>query len=183
MKRHPAFLYLMVRAVSAIAWIVLGQIPPAISTPNTLFYCGLSPQGVPTTYAKTTSQEVPLIRWVSTHFQDYTPTQRCQEVSGRFQSAYRNGSLKYITVGIQNQQPIVCTSRNGNGCDQRLFTLNPGTNPAQVVQHLNNLRIGYASTEPLNESVRAEQPHITAAIEIQQILNSAPTEIGIPFSK
>jgi hypothetical protein len=182
MKRHPAFFYLMVSAVTAIAWIKLGQIPPAISTPNTIFYCGLSPQGVPTTYAKTSSREVPLIRWVSTYFQNYTRTQRCQEVSGRFQDAYRNGSLNYITVGTQNQQPIVCTSRNGNGCDQLLFTLKPGTNPAQVVQHLNNLRIGYASTGPLKQSSRPET-HITAAIKIQQILDSAPTEIGTPLSK
>jgi Circadian oscillating protein COP23 len=156
--------------------------PPALGTSNTIFYCGLSPQGVPTTYAKTPHREVPLIRWVSTYFKNYTPTQRCQEVSGRFQSTYRNGSLKYITVGIQNQQTIVCTSSNGHGCDQLLFTLKPGTNPAQVIQHLNNLRVGYASTQPLEESTSPE-PLIAAAINIQEMLDSAPIEIGIPFSK
>jgi Circadian oscillating protein COP23 len=182
MKRHSAFFCIMVSAVSAIAWIELGQISPAISTPNTIFYCGLSPQGVPTTYAKTASREVPIIRWIATYFKNHTRTQRCQAISGRFQSAYRNGSLKYITVGIQNQQPIVCTSSYGNGCDRLLFTLKPGTNPAQIIQHLNNLRRGYASTGPLKESSRPE-PHITAAIDIQQILDSAPTEIGIPLRK
>jgi hypothetical protein len=178
MKRHPAFLCLMVSAISAISWISLGQHSPAISKTNTLFYCGLSPQGIPTTYAKTASREVPLTRWLST-FWGYTATQRCQLVSERFQSAYRNGNLNYITIGTQNQASIICASKNGNGCDQILFA---GPKATQFFQHLNNLRIGYASTEHPKQNTPRE-PHITDAINMQQILDTAPTEIGIPLSK
>jgi hypothetical protein len=182
MKRLSASLFLVVSAVTVIAWIEIRHLAPAISAPNTSFFCGLSPQGIPTTYARTFSRDVPLIRWVSTYFQNYTPTQRCQEVSGRFQSAYRNGTLKYITVGIQNRQSIVCTSSQDNGCDQLLFTLKPGTDPAQVIQHLDNLRIGYASVSPLEESTYTG-PRITNAISIQKILDSAPAETAIPLSR
>ncbi len=114
---------------------------------NTTFHCGVwltGPNaGVPVTYARTPIGVIPIINWVSNYFMDsgYTPERRCQEVSGRFQSAYNQGTLNYITTGYKNGQPVVCTSsRNGGPCSMVLFTLKPGSDASRTVQQLFDIR-------------------------------------------
>lgn len=114
---------------------------------NTTFHCGVwvtGPNaGVPVTFAQTPIGAIPIINWVSHQFSDsgYTPERRCQEVSGRFQSAYNQGTLNYITTGYKNGQPVVCTSSsNGGGCSMVLFTLKPGSDASRTVQQLFDIR-------------------------------------------
>lgn len=139
-------------AVTAIAFgAAMGMEQPAAAQSVT-FFCGSD--GVnPVTYAGTARGNVPIVRWQSHYFSGsgYTPQQRCQEVSGRFQTYYNNGTLNYITTGIMNSQPVVCTSStNGGGCSGLLFTLRPNDNASQVVQQLFNVRAGAAG--PINQS-------------------------------
>ncbi len=114
---------------------------------NTTFHCGVwltGPNaGVPVTFARTPIGAIPIINWVSDYFGDsgYTPERRCQEVSGRFQSAYNQGTLNYITTGYKNGQPVVCTSSsNGGPCSMVLFTLKPGSDASRTVQQLFDIR-------------------------------------------
>ncbi len=124
---------------------------------NTTFHCGVwltGPNaGVPVTFARTPIGAIPIINWVSDYFGDsgYTPERRCQEVSGRFQSAYNQGTLNYITTGYKNGQPVVCTSSsNGGPCSMVLFTLKPGSDASRTVQQLFDIR--NLAAGPLYES-------------------------------
>lgn len=124
---------------------------------GTTFHCGVwlnGPNaGIPVTYARTPIGAIPIINWVSNQFSGsgYTPQRRCQEVSGRFQSAYNQGTLNYVTTGYKNGQPVVCTSSsNGGPCSMVLFTLKPGSDASRTVQQLFDIR--NLSAGPLYES-------------------------------
>jgi hypothetical protein len=131
------------------------QAPSKAQEPS--FHCGVwlnGPNaGTPVTYARTPIGAIPIINWVSNHFtgSGYTPERRCQEVSGRFQSAYDQGTLNYITTGYKNGQPVVCTSSsNGGPCSMVLFTLKPGSDASRTVQQLFDIR--NLASGPLYES-------------------------------
>lgn len=96
----------------------------------------------------------PIIVWKQEDFSGngYPPKVRCEEVSPRFQEAYENGSLKYMTHGEMNGQPVVCTaSKVGNDCDTLLITLKHQDNAEQTLEQLSNILLGYASA-PLQQS-------------------------------
>ncbi|MBR8826403.1 MAG: COP23 domain-containing protein [Gomphosphaeria aponina SAG 52.96 = DSM 107014] len=119
---------------------------------GTKFVCGYW-QGVPATIAQTPTANVPVIRWVSNHFEDsgYTPQTRCEIVSNKFQEYYNNGTLNYLTTGIKNGYDIVCAAQyDGGSCVGQLFTLKPGSNPNQTLQDLMAVRL--QASGPLNES-------------------------------
>lgn len=146
------------------------------------FFCGISPEGTPTTYAKTKVGDRPVIRWVSQALAGYPPLRRCQEVSGRFQTYRNNGSLRYITTGFMNSQPVVCvSSQDGGGCQGLLFTLRPGENPSRVVQQLFDIGAGRASG-PLTESSNTSSQLSTISIDFYQLLNSRPVEVSQPLT-
>jgi hypothetical protein len=147
---------------------------------DTTFFCGTNTQGIPTTYARTKRGNVPVIRWVSWDMatSGYTPQQRCQQVSGRFQTYKNNGTLNYITTGIINRQSVVCVSdTKGGGCQGLLFTLKPGANASRVLQQLFNIADGTA-TSPLYESSRVTSGSQTetTSIDVNQFLNNTPVE-------
>lgn len=87
-------------------------------------------------------QEVTLLRWQSDYFEEsgYTPEKRCKEVAPRFQEAYDNGSLTYITNGRMNNQPVICTSTEEGVCEDLLFTLRPEFDKPESI--LRQLRSG-----------------------------------------
>ena len=141
MKKHKLF---KIFTASAIAFSSLALINQSAKAQNSSFYCGYS-NGVPTTLAETPRGTVPIIRWVSQHFSGsgYTPQQRCEEVSGRFQSYYNQDILNYITTGYMNGMPVVCvTGINGGECSELLFTLKPGQNASRTLQQLFDIRQG-----------------------------------------
>jgi Circadian oscillating protein COP23 len=147
---------------------------------DTTFFCGISPQRIPTTYARTERGNIPVIRWVSKNFvgSGYTPQRRCEEVSRRFQSYKNSGILNYITTGIMNRQPVVCVSTiKGGGCQGLLFTLKPEANASRVLQQLFNIGDGSA-TSPLYESSRqpSNSDTETTSIDINQFLSTTPVE-------
>lgn len=117
------------------------------------FVCA-SNNGNPATVARHPKHgDVPIINWVSDHFNDsgYTPQQRCEQVSKRFQKHHSKGLLNYLTTGKMNNQNIVCVAESDtSGCVGLLFTLKPGSNPSSTLQRLMNVRAQAGG--PLNET-------------------------------
>jgi hypothetical protein len=109
---------------------------------ETQFFCG-SWEGTPATMARTSSGEIPVIRWVDDSWgAEYTPQTRCELVSEKFQKYHSEGTLKYMTTGRENGQNVVCVAQTEDGsCQGRsLFTLKPDANPGQTLERLMNVR-------------------------------------------
>ncbi|PPT09528.1 hypothetical protein CKA32_000555 [Geitlerinema sp. FC II] len=119
---------------------------------------------------------VPVIVWESSYFEasGYTPEVRCNLVSERFETYYREGSLDHLQGGYMNNQPVVCTSNGAGGCDRLLFTLKPGTNPNQALLDLTNVRTRAASA--LYESVDGGASYIDFNQLLQQLQDSEPAD-------
>jgi hypothetical protein len=156
---------------------------------NVTFYCGRS-GGVPATMARTARGNVTIIKWVST-LTPVSPLARCRQVSSRFQTFYRNGSLRYLTTGKMNGQDVVCVAKGLNlPCVREglLFTLKPGSDPNQTLGRLLDVS-SKAAAPPLNESTTAPpapaSPLVTADngqtyVDFGQFLNVAPTDQSVP---
>jgi len=143
---------LTVSALTLATTLIGGKPADAQVQPGTKFVCG-NWEGVPTTIANTPTGTIPVIRWVSDYFEDsgYTPQKRCEIVSEKFQKYYVNGTLNFLTTGLENGYDIVCVAQNDRGpCIGQLFTLKPGSNPSQTLQDLMAVRIQAGG--PLNES-------------------------------
>jgi hypothetical protein len=133
--------------------------------------------GVPTTYAKVGPNEYKaVIRWVSRYFSGsgYTPMQRCQEVTGRFNSLNtRPGGIDIITTGYLNGLPVIYSPSDGReraNSSNLLFTLKRGENATQKIEQLFDLREG-ASSSPLFESSSD-----SATVHFNKFLESVPAE-------
>ncbi|MGJ5634447.1 COP23 domain-containing protein [Nostoc sp. CALU 1950] len=102
------------------------------------FVCAMR-NGRPTIMVLTSRGKVPFITWSNNDFSssNYTPQQRCQHISARFEQYYQNGTLNYLTAGKINSLPVVCVVAHlGDGCKGILFTLKPGSNPELVLRQL-----------------------------------------------
>ena len=151
------------------------------SQAQTIFEC-LVPMtgpyiGVPTTYAKVGPNEYKaVIRWVSRYFSGsgYTPMQRCQEVTGRFNALYaRPSGIDIITTGYLNGLPVIYSPSDGReraNSANLLFTLKRGENATQKIAQLFDIRAG-ASSSPLFESSSD-----SATVYFKKFLESVPVE-------
>ncbi|RAM51976.1 MAG: hypothetical protein C6Y22_08635 [Hapalosiphonaceae cyanobacterium JJU2] len=115
------------------------------SAQRTKFFCGMS-RGNPATIVNTDKGNKPIISWVDTAFPPpWTPWQRCEAISDRFNRFYENGTLKFIRAGELKRQPVLCVaSYSGGPClpDGVLVTLKPGTNPQLILSRLLNKSAG-----------------------------------------
>lgn len=164
--------------MSLVVAVPLAQPSHAESKPDTRFFCGktinaATGQKIPTTLASTRRGNVAMIFWKSTFFgqkgQGFSPIDRCQEVSKRFQAFYKDGVLSYLTTGKMNNQNVICVSDEyGGPCQGLLLTLEPKDNPEQVLQELLNVR------------ARARGPLVRGSgssyIDVQDFLDNAPVE-------
>jgi hypothetical protein len=136
------------------------------------FSCDQS-SGVPVTvYQNRQGGQEPWIKWVSNAFADagYDPATRCREVSGRLETYRVNKQLKYLTVGMMNRQPVVCTASRVNGrCEGLVFTLKRNQDAVRTLNNLLAWREGQAATPSLRES--GEVPYIDVSARLQE--NSA----------
>lgn len=103
--------------------------------------------GVYTTFATKGEKEFQIIRWTSGFgaAAGYTPQQRCQEVSNRFDRSIRDGSLQFLTHGTMNNYPVICTARSrGGSCENLIFTLpyNQGYLAGQTLRELGDVARG-----------------------------------------
>lgn len=164
----------VVLLAAIVPCLVAGTTLPAFANPTqNKFFCGRT-KNVPTTMAHTSRGPVPVIRWLSTLGETYTPEYRCQIVSDKFQTFYNDGTLNFLTTGVVNQQKVICAAQFENGpCSGVLFTLKPNSDPAQTLKRLLSVR-DRAPNLVLNES--APQVYIN----VQEFLETAPvaTEVS-----
>lgn len=162
-------IFLSALSVSILAYPAVTMNSVQASAAQGKFYCGRSKQA-PATMAKTSRGPVPVIRWVSTLGETYTPENRCKIVSEKFQTFYNNGTLNYLTTGVVNELPVICAAQHENGpCVGVLFTLKPNSDPGRTLQRLLSIR-DRAPGAVLNESA----PQIY--VNMTDFLNTAPTE-------
>ncbi|MGJ5672148.1 MAG: COP23 domain-containing protein [Nostochopsis sp.] len=157
-----------VARVSGIALLTISTIPAITNQPSyansTTFFCANS-KGSPTTFVKTDNgRKIPMIRWISNNYfsSNLSPTQRCREVSNRFQRSYDNGTLRTIISGTLNKQPVVCAAGSTyDTCNENnlLFTLKRGTNAKQAVESLLDRR-GLAAGRILNQNSNNTQIYV-----------------------
>jgi hypothetical protein len=123
-----------------------------------------------------------MIRWVSKNFSSsrYTPQQRCQDVSARFQSFNDNGTLKFIRTGSVNRYPVLCVANSkGGNCASNavLVTLRRGSDPQIVLERLLDLRARAAGrTLRLSGSQAVFYEQGEAYVDIEKLLNSSAVE-------
>jgi len=134
------------------ASVTSAGITQAQTASRTTFSCQTN-AGVPTTMARTRRGEVlPIIRWKYDGFRDWSPEQRCQEISRRFQQYNELGELNYLTTGMMNSQKVICTtSHPQGGCRNLLLTVRPGANPRQTLLDLLAVR-SRSSAGPVSET-------------------------------
>ncbi|MEG3972942.1 COP23 domain-containing protein [Microcoleus sp. T2B6] len=168
--------------VTILEFFGITLIKPAQSV---TFICGVSSDSVPTTFARElTNGGIPkrksVIRWVS-DFGDkvgYTPQQRCEEVSNRFQDYNKQGLLDYITTGKEKGFDTICVAKDkehGRPC-LLLWTLKPGTNPKLVVNQLLSDHQGTGSLEERGSNASE------IYIDVKKFLSKLPAE-EIPAEK
>jgi len=121
---------------------------------------------IPTTIVTTSRGNVPLISWTN-YFSlsgGFTPEQRCQTVSARFNLNFKNGNLVYLTTGNIRGTPVVCAARKRNErCtkDRLLFTLERGTDTEGVLEDLstiNNRHYVHNNSQAVMETMETQQP-------------------------
>ena len=126
------------------------------------FKCDTS-SSIPTTmYHNAQGGKEPWIKWVSEHYSsaNWTPLSRCQAVSERLEEYRRNGKLKYVTLGMQNNQQVICVASRDNGpCEGIIYTLRPGQDGIAALNNLFAWGSGQQNLEPNYESA-AEIPYI-----------------------
>jgi hypothetical protein len=128
----------------------------------------------PTTFAWTTRGKIAVLRWVSSMGSNFTPQNRCEKVSPRFQEAYNSGTLGLLTNGERNGQPVICTAREyGGSCDTLLMTLRPGDNSFLILNELKDIFSG-RQVGPVIHNSGTRKAYVD--IDFQEFLRNAPVE-------
>jgi len=129
---------------------------------------------LPTTYAWTERGKIAVVRWSTDFFEraGFSPQKRCELVSPRFQKAYDQRTLSYLTNGNMNGQSVICTATEpGGDCADLLLTLRPQDKPLVILEGLASIFRG-RGTEPL----RHISGQIYYPIDMQEFLRNAPVE-------
>lgn len=137
------------RFVLLASMTLLASIGSEAKAQEKTFFCGRK-DGNPTTLARTPRGNTAVITWVTT-LGGVTPQERCTIVSERFQTYYEQGLLNFITTGKMNGQLVLCVAqRRGGACKESLFTLKPGSDPAETITRLFNA--SRFASGPISES-------------------------------
>lgn len=157
-------------AIAIISLTIFSQ--PSHGRPSqgeSRFWCSTS-TGLPVTvYQNPQGAIEPWIEWTSDYFSGsgYDPTTRCQLVSQRLESYRRNQQLKYITVGVMNNQNVICTAYQINGvCQNLIYTLKPGQDPIGSLYNLLAWRQGQVGMPSTDES--SQIPYIDVSQKLGQ---------------
>jgi hypothetical protein len=84
-------------------------------------------------------KNVPMIYWKSQAFGKWSPDARCNTVSPKFDQAFREGRLNYITDGKVSNANVLCAiAKEGEVCkgENQLFTINPYQDPSTVLKQM-----------------------------------------------
>ncbi|MCC0177878.1 COP23 domain-containing protein [Waterburya agarophytonicola K14] len=123
---------------------------------------------------------LPLIRWSDRSFPPpFSPAQRCQIVSQRFQKFDSNGTLKYIKADMVNNLPALCVAAYlGGKClpDGLLVTFKPGTDANKTLIKLLDQRV-WAARETIslsgnsNDSIPPEEKSVISQVNGTTYIN------------
>ena len=168
-------------AFTTLGLTAMGNFVQANENEDVRFICATgfdkeTNQRYPTTYAWSGGQKRTIIRWKYKWFNNvnYTSGRRCQDVSARFQTAYNNGSLKFITNSRIKGQPVICSaSSNGGACNTTLLTLRPKDDPLVVLTSLKDILKGRA-TQVIEHSSGNKQVYYQ--IDIDKFIQNALIE-------
>lgn len=134
------------------------------------FQCDTS-STIPTTmYHNSQGGREPWIQWISEHFSgsNWTPLSRCQTVSNRLEEYRLNGKLKYVTLGMENNQQIICVASSDNGpCEGIVYTLRPGQDGIAALNNLFAWGSGQQNLESNYESATTI-PYINVGEKLEE---------------
>ncbi|MTJ55844.1 hypothetical protein FJR38_25865 [Anabaena sp. UHCC 0253] len=178
------FLSFSVLCFIAIAITLILGITPSFSQSNSServqFFCRktfdkASQENLPSTVAWIPEKRghIRIIVWKSEAWLGWTPQQRCEAVSPKFQKFYDNGQLNYLTNGKVKGYPVICAvDTEGDKCskDHQLFQLKNQRDGELVIYRLTNLLEGGGGDFPLYQS-SGQQRYVS----IPKLLVNAPT--------
>lgn len=187
MKKYlTAPLTALAAALSISSVSVINTQPTAAQTLE--FFCGArwNKQGNvarPTTVVRHSTGNIPIINWTaSSRVNDtWTPLNRCQAVSQRFNTLNRQGKLQYLALGRLNNQPVICGLGSGErGCNNHnlLLTVTNGQHPHKLLDELLNTRTSASGGEVYlsgNDAGRVEIKDNTdgvVRVSIEDIINA-----------
>ena len=125
----------------AVTGVLSLNAPSEASLDNT-YYCAQL-NGDWNTFVNTPRGRVKLVSWEKSFADNWTPRNRCVEVSKRFQGFLDDGSLRYIRTGQVNNLPVLCVAEiKGGDCPSQnvLITLKSDTDPENVLIRLLDFR-------------------------------------------
>lgn len=110
-------------------------------------------------------ETINLIFWKSEHFAAWQPQSRCETVSPKFQTFYRDGRLRYLTHGTIDGYPVICAvideDETCNG-DNQLFQVKPNEDPQLVLRQLMDVVEGKVDERVIHQSTGdSEQLYIS----------------------
>jgi hypothetical protein len=152
------------------------------TTEGVTFACGQdydqnSDSYIYTTFAWNPANKKAIVHWAREDFSGsgFNPKTRCQEVSPRFQTAYDNGSLNFLTNGYIDEQPVICTAKEvGGDCEDLLITLLHQDNAEETLDHLSKVFRGDASkplTQSSGDKVTIQGDRIYVEVNIDEFLS------------
>ena len=187
---------LKVLTIGAIATLGFGCASPELgdeTSPNTetkanrakeiSFICAegyhtQSQKRLPTTFAWSPRGKIAVIRFKTEHFKaaGYPPEKRCKEIAPRFDTAYKNGSIKFITNGEMKNQAVICTAREYRGeCDTLLITLREEDDADNILLELAETLKGRQEGGVVHSS---EDAQVYYKVDIEEFLATAPVEVS-----
>ena len=133
-------------------------------------YSCINKEGIYRTVADTERGRIELIKWKSKIWGSrWTPEERCNEVTRRFQEFSSEGTLRYVAIGKMNDYNVICVADkrvSGYECRKNglLITLQSNDNPIRVMNELFDI----------NNRVRGGGMERGEAIDIEDFLENAP---------
>jgi hypothetical protein len=169
----------------ALGWtgVAIAFIPflPVNANQGVRFSCdrSLDPKSqeqLPTTVAFTQRGKIALIRWKTESFPGFPPQKRCDEVTPRFQRSYDNKTLRFLTNGRVNNQPVICAVEQRSApCQDSnlLMTLRQGDNPYKILAQFRDVLNGRSAGPVVHSS---GVPQVYYQVDIDNLLETAPVE-------
>lgn len=172
------------RVKTGLAWIffvAIGLFPSATQLSaqekNARIYCGShydeeANVTSPATVHKENDVKAILIIWTEEKFPN--PQERCEELSPRLQDAYNDGTLKYITNGTMDGEPVICSQKEfDGGCEALLLKLKPEDNALQILNHLKN-QLNGIGVGPIKHS--SAVPQIFIQLDTEELIQKRASE-------
>lgn len=146
---------------------------------NNTYYCAQL-NGTWNTFVNTPRGKVKLINWVQSFSEEWTPKNRCVEISSRFQQFLDGGNLKYIRTGTVNNLPVICVAQyKGGVCPDEnvLITLEPTKDPEKLLISLVDFRRSVSGqTIVLSENDAGFYAEGEFYVDMDKFLTTVPTE-------